>query len=187
LFSQLEGQVFTRNSTAGLIVGAGLTLCVFIAPTGARAQTPINFSVVGGLSLPIGDLANSTELGLNLGFRGEGRRMATGWSLRGDVSYDRYSGRGTVDAYSYMALAGNLVHRSTNARTYQFGGLGLYSSRVAFVTSASDNTDTNLGVQMGLGADLSKDQRVFGEFGLTSAFTSGRSSVWFPVRVGLRF
>jgi hypothetical protein len=177
--------VSTRSTF--LRVLATVAAGVILAPTSAQAQqTPVNFSIVGGLSLPIGDLANSSEMGLNLGFRGEGRRFASGWSLRGDVSYDRYNGRGNVDAFSYVAFAGNLVHRSVGSRGYQYGGLGVYSSRVDRI-NISDATDTNLGVQMGLGADLTRDSRVFGEFGLTSAFTSGRSSVWFPVRVGLRF
>ena len=178
--------MFTRKFMASFVVGATAVVCFCMTPVSARAQTPLNFSVGGGLSLPIGDLANSSELGLNFGFRGEGRRMQSGWSVRGDMSYDRYTGRGPVDAYSYLALAGNLVHRTQASRTYQFGGLGLYNSRVAR-TNFSDATDTNLGVQMGLGYDLTNDQRVFGEFGLTSAFTSGRSSVWFPVRIGMRF
>ena len=177
--------MFTRNSILRTLSVAA-AIAILAPAASAQQQTPVNFSAVGGLSLPLGDLANSSELGLNLGFRGEGRRMNSGWSLRGDVSYDRYSGRGAIDNLSYLALAGNLVHRMAGSRAYQFGGLGLYSSRVAR-TNLSDNTDMNLGVQMGLGADLTRDNRVFGEFGLTSAFTSGRSSVWFPVRVGLRF
>jgi hypothetical protein len=179
--------VFTRsNFIRPLSIAATLASAFLASAAGAQAQTPINFSVVGGLSLPIGDLGNSTEMGLNLGFRGEGRRAPSGWSMRGDVSYDRYSGRGTINNYSYVAFAGNLVHRAAGSRGYQYGGLGIYSSRVARANVA-DATDTNLGVQLGLGADLTRDGRVFGELGLTSAFTSGRSSVWFPVRVGMRF
>jgi hypothetical protein len=177
----------STRSTILRILPAIAALAILAPSAGAQGQqTPVNFSLVGGLSLPIGDLGNSSEMGLNLGFRGEGRRFASGWSLRGDVSYDHYDGRGNVDAFSYVAFAGNLVHRTTGSRGYQYGGLGVYSSRVDRI-NISDATDTNLGVQMGLGVDLTRDSRVFGELGLTSAFTSGRSSVWFPVRVGLRF
>jgi hypothetical protein len=152
----------------------------------ARAQTPVRFTVVGGLSLPIGDLGNGTDLGLNLGVRGEGRPLSPGWAFRGDVSYDRYAGRGAVDEYSYLAFGANLVHYEQSRRVYEFGGLGVYNSRVAF-SSALDRSDTNLGVQMGAGFALTRDNRLFTEMGLTSAFTSGRSSIWFPVRVGFRF
>jgi hypothetical protein len=152
----------------------------------AAAQTPVRFSVVGGLSLPIGDLGNSSDLGLNLGLRGEGNTSAPGWAMRGDVSFDRYDGRGAVNSYSYLGFAGNLVHREASGKFYEFGGLGVYNSKVAF-TDSFDRSDTNLGMQVGAGLDWTSDRRLFTEFGLTSAFTSGRSSLWFPLRVGFRF
>ncbi|MEA3246386.1 MAG: outer membrane beta-barrel protein [Gemmatimonadota bacterium] len=164
---------------------AVLVASLTIAPA-ARAQTPVRFSVVGGLSLPIGDLGNGADLGLNLGLRGEGRPLAPNWAFRGDVSYDRYAGHGAVNQYSYLAFAANLVHHEAARGMYEFGGLGVYNSRVTF-SNALDRSDTNLGMQMGLGFELTSDKRVFTEFGLTSAFTSGRSSLWFPLRVGLRF
>lgn len=171
----------------GRSLTAMLTLAMLLAvPRSAHAQTPVRFSVVGGLSLPIGDLGNGTDLGINLGVRGEGRPISPGWAFRGDVSYDRYSGRGAVDAYTYLAFGANLVHHEPGLHVYEFGGLGVYSSRVA-LNSSLNRSDTDLGVQMGAGFSLTKDNRVFTELGLTSAFTSGRSSVWFPVRVGLRF
>ena len=168
------------------VLAAFALAALSLAPSAARAQTPVRFSVVGGLSLPIGDLGNGTDLGLNLGVRGEGRPLSPGWAFRGDVSYDRYSGRGAVDEYTYLAFGANLVHHEPSLRFYEFGGLGVYSSRVAFNT-AVNRSDTDLGVQMGAGFSLTHDNRVFTELGLTSAFTSGRSSVWFPVRVGFRF
>ena len=172
---------YTRSLPAVFALAA-----LFAAPRATPAQTPVRFSVVGGLSLPIGDLGNGTDLGVNLGVRGEGRPLAPGWAFRGDVSYDRYAGRGPVDEYTYLAFGANLVHHEPGLRVYEFGGLGVYSSRVAF-NSALNTSDTDLGVQMGAGFSLTRDNRVFTELGLTSAFTSGRSSVWFPVRVGFRF
>jgi hypothetical protein len=174
--------------SARLVSLAGMLLCGSALPVATvGAQTPVRFSVVGGLSLPVGDLGNNADLGLNLGVRGEGRALSPGWAFRGDLSWDRYDGRGGVSEYSYLAFAGNLVHHESGGRLYEFGGLGIYNSRVAF-SDALDHTDTNLGVQMGLGLDLtSKAPNLFTEFGLTSAFTSGRSSVWFPVRFGVRF
>lgn len=152
----------------------------------ASAQTPVRFSVIGGMSLPIGDLGNSSNLGLNIGVRGEGRAIAPGWSWRGDLGYDRFGGRNAVDYYSYTTVAANLVHRENGGTWYEFGGLGLYASTVAF-TSAVNRSDANLGMQLGGGLDLTSDHKVFLEGGLASAFTSGRSSLWFPVRVGFRF
>lgn len=181
-----------RSRLPALITLALVTLLIGASPVQAQKSrvdppSPIRIGVFGGLALPAGDLGNAADLGFGLGFRVEGRAHAPGWGLRGDVSWDRFDGRGTVNAYSYTALAGNLVHRERSGRFYEFGGLGVYNSRVAFV-DGFDASDTNLGMQLGVGADLtSVAPRLFAEFGLTSAFTSGRSSLWFPVRLGFWF
>ena len=62
----------------------------------------------------------------------------------------------------------------------------MYRSEVETIAGV-ESKDTNLGAQLGVGMKLSSDGRIFAEAGLTSAFTTGRSSVWFPIRVGFRF
>lgn len=167
---------------------AAFALCGFVlAPATARAQQSMTFSAVGGLSLPAGDLGKSGSTGFNLGFRGETARGASGWAWRGDVTYDQFAGKGSIDQLSYLAFALNLVHRGASSSSfYQSGGLGVYNSKVDRATGADVN-DTNLGAQLGLGMNFTSDGRVFGEAGMSSAFTTGRSSFWFPIRVGLRF
>ncbi len=167
-------------------LAAVLTTTALVHPARSIAQAPVHVSVVGGLSLPVGDLGSGADLGLHFALRAEGAPASPGWSFRGDFGVDRYDGRRGVDSYSYLALAGNLVHRGRNAGFYQYGGFGVYNSQIAFA-NATDRSDTDLGVQAGVGTNLTRDGRVFGEFGFTGVFTSGRSSLWFPVRVGLRF
>jgi len=170
------------------IIGAACAaLAMAAAPCAAQAPTPVRFSGAAALALPIGDLGDAADVGINLALRGEGRIGSPGWSLRGDLTWDRFGGRGPVDSYSYLGAAANLVHRSGVDRLYEFGGLGLYGSKTTF-TNALDRSDTNLGMQLGLGLDLAPGPRVpFVEFGLTSVFTSGGNSLWFPVRFGVRF
>lgn len=153
----------------------------------APAATPVRFALAGGLSLPAGDLGSDADLGIALGARAETRLRDPRWGLRGDLSWDRYDGHSAVSSFSYVALAGNLVHHGGSGRVYQFGGLGVYNSHLRFVNGA-DRSNTNLGMQAGVGVALSRGRPSwFTEFGLTSAFTSGRSSVWFPVRAGFWF
>ncbi len=156
------------------------------APT-QPASSGLRFGFVGGLSIPAGDLGSSTSTGVAIAVRGETPLRAARWSARADLSYDRFDGRGFVDAYTYTALAASLVHHDLEDRLYQYGGLGVYNSRTAFV-GASDVSSTDLGVHAGLGYDFrTTAPRWFLEAGLSSAFTSGRSSLWFPVRVGFWF
>lgn len=155
--------------------------------TTVPAPAPIRFALAGGLSLPAGDLGADADLGIALGARAENRLPNPRWGMRGDLSWDRYDGHSAVNSFSYVALAGNLVHHGSSGRVYQFGGLGVYNSHLRYVNGA-DRSSTNLGVQAGVGVALSHGHpNWFTEFGLTSAFTSGRSSVWFPVRAGFWF
>ena len=172
-----------------LLAAAACALSIAtMSPRVAHAQATVRFSGAAALALPIGDLGNAADVGYNLTLRGEGRLASPNWSLRGDLSWDRFPGKGFVDSYSYLGVAANLVHRSSAGRFYQFGGLGLYGNTTTFSNSLN-SSDTNLGVQMGLGLDLapSRNNTPFVEFGLTSVFTSGNNSLWFPVRFGIRF
>jgi len=169
-------------------VAAAIALLLSLAMTPAlRAQTPVRFSAAAALALPIGDLGDAADIGFNLGLRGEGRLARPGWSLRGDLSWDHFGGKGFVDSYSYLGVAANLLHRSTGSKAYQFGGLGLYSAKTAFVDRLNTE-ETNVGMQLGVGLDFKPgDVNTFLEFGLTDVFTSGSSSLWFPLRFGIRF
>lgn len=181
------------------VAAVALTGASLAAPGRADAQTPaprrttvaaaapVRFALAGGLSLPAGDLGADADLGIALGARAESRLRNPRWGMRGDLSWDRYDGHSAVSSFSYVALAGNLVHHGGTGRVYQFGGLGVYNSHLRFVNGA-DRSSTNLGMQAGVGVALSRgNPSWFTEFGLTSAFTSGRSSVWFPVRAGFWF
>jgi hypothetical protein len=170
---------------------AFITACALavatLAPHAAQAQTPIRFSGAAALALPIGDLGNATDLGYSLALRGEAKLWAPEWKIRGDFSWDRFPGRGIVDAYSYLGLAGNMVHRSVGDRLYEFGGLGLYGGTTSFNNQLNQSA-TNLGAQAGLGIDLAPGPHTpFMEFGVTNVFTSGSNTLWFPVRFGVRF
>jgi hypothetical protein len=179
----MEDHVKLRNVFLTAIAVSAVTL----APDVARAQTPVRFSGAAALALPIGDLGDAADVGFNLALRGETRLSSPGWYFRGDLSWDRFGGKGAVDSYSYLGAAGNLVHRNSNSRVYEFGGLGVYGSKTSF-TNQLNTSDKNLGMQAGVGLDMSPGPHTpFVEFGLTSVFTSGGNSIWFPVRFGVRF
>lgn len=178
----------TLTLAAGLLaavpLGSAAAQRAVARPAPAPGATSLRLGLVGGLSLPGGDLGHAADAGAALGVRAEGPLRPARWSVRGDLAFDRFGGRGGVDAYSFASLAGSLVHREGVGRFYEYGGLGVYHARTSFV-DALTRSDTNLGVQFGIGATFtSRAPRWFAEAGFTSAFTSGRSSIWFPVRVG---
>jgi len=173
------------------IISTALSLAALTSPLTAHAQNrtqdDVHFSAIASLGLPFGDLANASDIGVGLAVRAEGRLSSPGWSLRADLSWDRFNGKGTVDSYSYLGAGAEMVHRDAGSRLYEFAGLGLYNSKVNYNDALSAD-HTNLGMQGGVGFDLQAGgQTPFVEFGLVSVFNTGGSSVWVPVRIGIRF
>lgn len=169
-----------------LCAGCMLAAASFV-PRATRAQTPVRFSGAAAVALPVGNLGDAADPGMSLALRGEARLPWQNWSFRGDLTYDRFGGRGAVDAYSYFGAAANMLHRSSAGRIYEFAGAGLYGSRTSYAGQV--NIDgSNFGVQTGLGIDLAPGPHTpFVEFGITNVFTQGTNTVWFPVRFGIRF
>ena len=155
-----------------------------VMPFAAIAQTPVRFSVGGGMSPAVGDLGRTAEVGVSLAARAE---MANNrpWGFRGDLSFDQFGGRSSEPGNQYIGLGANMVHREKGA-LYEFGGLGVYNQRVHLRVPDSDVDNTNLGMQFGVGYNF-KSPRTFVEFGVANVFTSGANSVWFPVKFGVRF
>ncbi|HVT41004.1 MAG TPA: outer membrane beta-barrel protein [Gemmatimonadaceae bacterium] len=149
-----------------------------------RAQTPMRFSVAGGMSLAIGTLGDVSDVGFDIGLRGETVRGRE-WGFRGDLTWDRFGARGPVDAYSYLGLAANLLHRH-RGQLYEFGGLGLYNRKIAFRESGDNVSDSNLGMQFGVGLNF-RSNNTFVELGLVNVFTERSNNAWFPLRFGVRF
>lgn len=148
-------------------------------------------SIAVGAGLAVGGLSQQASgPGIGVALRTATPLGASNWLLRTDVSFDRFSGTGDVDNNQFFTFATNAVHR-TNTRLYQFGGLGIYTAKKV-LKSSTLRSETAFGLQGGVGLEFGSDREggsahPFVEFGLTDAFTTGRTSVWFPVRVGLRF
>ena len=155
-----------------------------VMPLAAIAQTPVRFSVGGGVSPAVGDLSRTADVGVGLAVRAE---MANNrpWAFRGDLSFDQFGSRSSEPGNQYLGLGANMVHREKGA-LYEFGGLGVYNQRVRLRVRDSDVDNTNLGMQFGLGYNF-RSPRTFVEFGVANVFTSGAYSVWFPVKFGVRF
>ena len=173
------------------MIGRRLTLALLLvsAASVARAQqsTGLRMSGLAGVSLPVGELGVDANIGFNLGVRAEGRLSSPGWRLRGDLTWDRFSGLGGINAFSQLALTANALHQARADRWYLFGGAGLYDTRISFQNGLSRD-ETNLGLQFGLGLSrFAGNPNTFLEVGLTDVFVPHGTNVWFPVRFGFHF
>ena len=182
-----------------------LTLAVVacaIPQAGARAQaasaTTYTLGIMGGLSVPLGDLANGTNsgytLGLTLGmktpasllsFRAEGN--FTELPLQGGTSSDKYRLYGFAADGLY-----NLGQPSENGGLYLTGGIGYYGSREIvsdFLGGTQEGpTDWNVGLNVGLGYYLPLSGfTVNFEGRYTHIFSSPNSQGLLPITVGIVF
>jgi hypothetical protein len=166
----------------------GLT-AVAIVSTAAqgRAQVPLHFSLAAGLSNPIGDLGAVTNAGYNISLRGESGTTSV-WGWRGDISWDRFGGKGVTDEYSYLGFAGNIVYRASG-QLYEFGGFGIYNQHVALDGPGAPGDDATLGLQFGVGYNFARSAgtSTFIELGLTNVFATRGNETWIPLRLGVRF
>lgn len=172
---------FFRSCTIAIGVAAALST--------AQAQ---GISVAGAVNLPIGNLGEVSAVGFGVALRSESQLSGGLWGFRADFTFDRFSAKGAVDNYQYFTVATNLVHHS-NAKFYQYVGLGLYNAKTVGKstgvgpTPASSATEQAFGFQGGVGVSLDLlGPKGFMEVGIVDVLTSGRNSVWFPLRVGIR-
>ncbi|HLA90088.1 MAG TPA: outer membrane beta-barrel protein [Gemmatimonadaceae bacterium] len=144
----------------------------------------MHLSAAVGANLPIGDLDRQAQTGFGIAIRSEMSESSGPWKVRGGIAFDMFSGKGAVDNYQYLSyFTLDLVHE-TSKTVYQYGGVGLYQSKTAVEDEARSESD--FGFQGGVGVNFGKDRKTFLEFGLVDVITTGRTSVWFPVKIGIR-
>jgi hypothetical protein len=119
------------------LAGLAGTLALLPAIAGAQDARSISFGVMGGLSLPMGDLADGVESGYNITgnvYLPLGGKL----KLRGDVGYESFAGKGSNSVagfdYNVLSFTGNVImplgaeRMEGGIRPYLIGGGGLYRS-----------------------------------------------------------
>jgi hypothetical protein len=178
------------RAAAFAVVGAAMIAFLAFVPARGNAQG-LGIGLAGGLNLPVGDLGNSSDLGIGLSLRRESGSGSVGWGMRTDFSFDRFGAKGpSIDNYQYIGFTTNLVHH-TNPQLYQFGGIGLFQAKTVMKRAGlglgGSDTENAFGIQGGVGLSLPQiSDKAFLEVGVVTVLTSGRSSSWFPVRFGFK-
>jgi hypothetical protein len=181
------------NSVSILIL-----LAVAAVPARAQFTRGLNFTGAVSVDVPLGDLDKDAKTGFGVLIRGE--RQSGSWALRTGLSFDRFGGKGSIDNLQFFTfLGGELVHHS-GTTWYQFGGIGFYQSRApvrqdmqlggapsANASGRAGGGFWDFGFQAGVGVNYTlADTKTFIEFGFVNVLTTGPTSVWVPVRFGIR-
>ena len=176
-----------------------LTLIVLVAaPAHGQFGGGLNLSAAASFDMPLGDLDKDAKPGFGILIRSEGRRSGA-WGLRTGIAFDRFGGKGEIDNLQMLTfLGGELVHHSEPG-WYQFAGIGFYQSRTAVRPEALQqgltaesitgrvNGGFDFGFQAGVGINYTiGDTHTFLEFGFVNVLTTGRTTSWVPIRLGIR-
>lgn len=180
------------------------TVCTFAIAAGlcaaaqARASaqvmstTTYTIGVMGGLAVPLGDLANATNSGYTIGVTLGLKQAVSPLSFRAEGSFTELPFEGTSDAkhriYGF-ALDGsyNLGVASESGGLYLTGGIGYYGAKETSNTFGDTNTDWNAGLNAGLGYYLPLSGFSVNFEGRYTHIFSNPSQGLLPITVGIVF
>ena len=163
-----------------------------LATVPAAAQGGFKFGVMGGATVPMGDLGDAVKTGwgggVTLMMRAPEAKVGFGIEAQFNrLAYKDILGvdpNATLNMYGAMArldfAAGNAL--------YLLGGAGLFRSEVTADDDGPDLGDTNntdFAVQGGLGFNFGPG--LFAEGKFVNVFSDGGSTNFIPIVVGIRF
>jgi hypothetical protein len=169
---------------------AVMALCV-VAVRPATAQS-IRWGVGAGLLMPMGDYGDLDKLGFTGGLGGT-YNLPGGVGIRADVSYGTTGEKSGVSDHSTNIMGGmaSVVYAfgAAGPKPYVMGGLGLYNVKVkAGGTELGSETKVSFGFGAGVAIPLGTGgNRLFAETRYTSVSTSGSSTTFLPIVVGVSF
>ena len=183
-----------------LLALAGLAGALAIGPSSVDAQDAkkVSFGVMGGLSMPMGDLGDGYDSGFNI--TGSVHAPLSGkLRLRGDIGYESFAAKGIASivdgTFNVLSFVGNVVlplgqeASAGGIRPYVIGGAGLYrgSSEIELLGVSRSVSSTDLGINVGGGVEFKLSGfTTFAEARFVNVFSDGSSS-WVPITFGVRF
>lgn len=178
----------TRLAVAALLLAS--------VSTAVSAQSvplnPFSFGVSAGIALPMGDFGTLA----NMGFGGSGHvwfKLVPEFSLRGDVSYSTFGGKGAASGISVSGFGFGVngvfdIPTVGPVTPYLTAGLGMYSYSGSGCPGGCAAGETKFGFNGGGGINLSAGgQSLFVEARYVSIQTTGSSTNYIPITVGIRF
>ena len=170
---------------------AGIAGALALVPALASAQDarPISVGVMGGLSLPIGDLGDGFDSGYNITGNVYFRPAASSLTFRADLGYDSFGAKAVNGNLNLLSVTGNVMFPMGTAaeggiRPYVIAGGGLY--RTSF---EGGDAESDLGVNVGGGLEFNLSGfTTFAEARFVNVFGEGDFNArYIPITFGIRF
>ena len=172
-----------------------LAATVLSSPLSAQVRTT-SFGIAAGASLPMGDIADGTEMGFNVtgSLYIRPARFAN-LGFRGDIAFDQFSLK-NVDDSSIRSLGFvfnglyNIPVSASSVRPYALLGIGFFSTKTSVSNGATtiSASDSNLGYQAGAGLSFQLSGfSTFLEAKYVNVMTEPNSTAFLPITFGVRF
>jgi len=174
---------------------AALALATGMFASSAHAQTPVQFGIGGGVTIPLSDFADQAKLGFHGLAMVEFRPASLPIGIRVDGMYNRNDFKDEVGVDgNFQTISGtlNAVYTFTTAaeskfHPYLIAGGGAYNFK-ANVDGADDNSETKFGANAGAGFNMMVGSAaVFLEGRFHNIFTSGSDVNMIPITLGVKF
>jgi len=174
---------------------AALALGMLVSTSALRAQGA-EFSLGGGVDLPLGDFNDAAKTGFH-GLAGVSV-MPANWpvGIQVDGNYSRFNDDTPLDVkYQLIYGTANLVYKFKTAEESRFhpyliGGGGVYNFKAKGddIITGADASQTKFGINAGAGFDIKAGSAgVFVEGRFHDVFTSVNNTTFIPITIGVRF
>ena len=172
-------------------VAAGALAIVFLTPM-AAGQTPVQFGVGAGISIPSGATSN----GLKTGWHGTALvqfkppASPVGFQVDGSyhqLGFDGGGGKDQIISGTANAVYTFSVAPETQFRPYLIGGGGVYNIK-AKPDVGTSVSDTKFGINVGAGFNFkTSGVGLFVEARFHNVFVTGSDFHYIPITAGVRF
>ncbi|HUR01727.1 MAG TPA: outer membrane beta-barrel protein [Nonomuraea sp.] len=153
------------------------------------------FSLGGGIDLPLGDFDDAAKLGFH-GLAGVSV-VPTNWpvGIQLDGNYSQFSDDTPADVkFQLIYGTADLVYKfktseESKFRPYLIGGGGVYNFKVKGddVPAGIDDSETKFGINAGAGFDFKAGSAgLFIEGRFHDVFTTGSNTTFIPITIGVR-
>ena len=173
---------------------AALAMGMLLSASALHAQGA-EFSLGGGIDLPLGDFDDAAKLGFH-GLAGVSV-VPTNWpvGIQVDGNYSQFSDDTPADVkFQLIYGTANLVYKfktseESKFRPYLIGGGGVYNFKVKGddVLAGVDDSETKFGINAGAGFDFKAGSAgLFIEGRFHDVFTTGSNTTFIPITIGVR-
>ena len=175
-------------------VALSLVALITIAGAGSLSAQGVRFGIGGGLLMPLGTYKDFDKMGWVAGADATYWLMGAPVGIRADVQYSQTSEKSGVGAHTTKIIGGlaevvyALGKKADPVRPYLLGGIGYYNVKVSVTGASASESKVGFGGGAGLAFKLGPSgARFFVEGKYVSVSTSGGSTNFLPIRVGVRF